>query len=102
MNIPLNPHDLLFLLAPGAIAILTRPAWSANRKFLVALGICALAAAAEVLLSGQGLALASLKAFGLTMTAYSGFWKPLLPTELKYLETQVNAGPGAPTAGAGA
>jgi len=99
LNISLNPHDLLFLLAPGLIAILTRPAWSGYAKFLLAVAVCFAAALLEILITGQAgaasLGLALGKAFGLTMTAYAGVWKILLPVELKALETQVNVGPGA-------
>lgn len=96
MQIPVNPQDLLFLLAPALIAVLRRPAWSATAAFLLAVGVCGLAALAEVLLTGQtdatriGVILG--KAFVLTMTAYSGVWKPFLPKELSFLENQVNAG----------
>ena len=107
MNIPLNPQDLLFALAPAVIAMITRPTWSGNAKFATALAVCFLAALAQVLFLGQGdlsnLPLALIKAFGVTMTVYAGILKPLWPQALNYLETQINggSGPAAPPAGPG-
>lgn len=106
MNIAVNPQDLLFALAPAAIAIITRPGWSAQAKFVTALGVCLLASLGQVLLTGQGdlahLPLAFGKAFSVTMTVYAGILKPLWPQALAYLENRVNAGPGGPPPGTAA
>jgi len=101
MNIPLNlPQDLLFGLAPAIIAMITRPTWPAAAKFLLAIGVCFLAAFLEVIITGQAQAVqigAALgKAFLLTMTAYAALWKAFLPKQLAYLETQINPGPEGP------
>jgi len=99
MNIPLNPQDLLFALAPAVIAAITRPTWSSHAKFVTALAVCFLAGLAQVVLTGEGglanLPQACIKAFTLTITVYAGVLKPLWPQALNYLETQVNGGPGA-------
>lgn len=98
MNIPVNPQDLLFALAPVLIAMLTRPTWSSHAKFATALGVCFLAGLAQVMLTGEGglsnLSLTCGKAFTLTMTVYAGFFKPLWPQALNFLETRVNGGSG--------
>ncbi len=102
MNIPVNIHDLLFILVPAGIAAISRPTWSANAKLVLTVVACFLAALAEVILTGQAqvaqMGVVLSKAFFLTMTAYAAFWKGLAPQWLDYLETQVNPGPGGPPA----
>jgi len=106
MNILITPQDLLFALAPAAIAMLTRPTWSSHAKFVTALAVCFLAGLAQVMLTGEGdlsnLPLACGKAFTLAMTVYAGVFKALWPQALNFLETRVNGGPGGTSGATGA
>ena len=102
MQIPVDLPDLLFLLAPALIALLTRPAWCSEAKFLTAFGVCFIAALAQVILTGQGepihLGVALGKALGLTLIFYAGVWKAFLPKALTFLENRGNVGPAPPPA----
>ena len=87
-------HDIIFLFLPGLIAIVVRPTWSSQAKFLLAFGVCVLGALAEVWLSGN-LSLADLpgtvaKVFVLVMGSYAGLWKRFQVSD--WLETNINPG----------
>jgi len=72
-------HDLILLVIPGLIAIINKPGWPGAAKFMVALGVCFMAALVEVLLTG-GCSLSDLpgmmvKVSALVFGSYAALWK---------------------------
>ncbi len=77
-------HDLILLAIPGLIAVITKPEWPGTVKYLVAIGICALASFAEFYLSvwivggvQQSFWTDFVKSFLVIFGTYAGIWKPL-------------------------
>jgi hypothetical protein len=72
-------HDVILLFLPGLIAMINKPAWPGAAKFAVALGVCFVAALAELLLTGActlsdfpgTMAKVSVLVFG----SYAALWK---------------------------
>ena len=98
MNVPINPQDLVFGLAPLVIAGLVRPYWAPWAKFLAALAVCAAAAVLQTALAGQfdfhSLGAAAAKIFLLVMTTYAVIWKKFQPASdlLDAIEKNINGG----------
>lgn len=105
MNIPFNPQDLFFGLAPLVIAALVRPDWGPWLKFLTALAVCVVAAVLQTYFGGQldfhSLGGAATKIFLVVMTTYGVFWKKFQPASdlLDFVEQKINGGPPAPSPG---
>lgn len=76
-------HDLLLLLLPGLIAIIVKPHWTPEAKFITALMVCFGAATLETVYSlwatggcSWAIVIGNLgKSVGLVFTSYATIWK---------------------------
>jgi hypothetical protein len=70
-------HYVIMGFLPGLIAIITKPDWPGTVKYLIALIICAAAAAVEVVMTDGAVLPTFAATFATVFGSYAGIWKPL-------------------------